>query len=435
MSNVDSTLSPPDHTITTTLADLPTMDDTTIQSPPMSDAAICDSLFMENFQTLKEVIHELGEQNLKRSHANIIDKFATKNISNELAEETLRIALERELLISYRYAQQTNYKIKSLISPTATIRDPVDDASTNTESEHYVPSSEFIKFKEGLMREMTTMKNAINQQQNIIFEQNTDQQSPQINILLKHIEFLQNTITTLVQNMRLPSPQPIIAPQTPHSNTLSPEPRPSTSAVPQPQPQPFSQPSALSAVSSTPQQPEKIKKPQKQVLIVGDSMLNCLDEKDMRRDAFVRIRNHPGATVEDLVDHVRAHTRHVKHDGIIIMAGQNDISRNQDKNSPKRDTMAHMQELVKQLKACSPTNAHIALCQVTARKDKPGIMKDVSEMNQQYKQFAQREQIGFVSTSHFEPRHTGKKGVHPNERGIDILFDTLSKYVNKISRL
>jgi len=118
------------------------------------------------------------------------------------------------------------------------------------------------------------------------------------------------------------------------------------------------------------------------------------------------------------------------------MAGQNDISRNQDdKNSPKRDTMKHMQELVTQLKACSPTNTHIALCQVTARKDKPGIMKDVSEINQKYRQFAQREQIGFVSTSHFEQRHTGKKGIHPNERGIDIIFDTLSKYVNKISRL
>lgn len=120
------------------------------------------------------------------------------------------------------------------------------------------------------------------------------------------------------------------------------------------------------------------------------------------------------------------------------MAGTNDISANsmkENKDKPKRDTVAHMHDLVKQLKASTAPNAHIAICQITARKDKPDIMKDVGELNQQLRQVAQREQIGFVNTSHFLQRHTGKKGVHPNDDGLEIIYNTLEKYVRKVSHM
>jgi len=128
----------------------------------------------------------------------------------------------------------------------------------------------------------------------------------------------------------------------------------------------------------------------------------------------------------------------VKHDGVIIMAGTNDLSinnRDENKSNPKRDTSTHMQDLIKQIRSCTSPETHIAICQITARKDKPGIMKDVNELNQKLKLLAQREQVGFVSTSYFKQEHCGKKGVHPSEDGIDIIFETLEKYVRKISRL
>ena len=168
---------------------------------------------------------------------------------------------------------------------------------------------------------------------------------------------------------------------------------------------------------------------------MGDSMLNCIDEKDLRRNAFVRVRNHPGATVEDMGDHIRAHTRNTKHDAVIIMAGQNDISLNNQKeniNKPKRKTADHMTKLIHQVKQSAP-DAHIAIVQVTARKDKKGIMKQVIELNQELKQVVQREQVGFVSTSFYQTEHCGMKGVHPNAKGVDLLYETLDKYVHKIS--
>ena len=167
-------------------------------------------------------------------------------------------------------------------------------------------------------------------------------------------------------------------------------------------------------------------------------MLNCIDETELRRDAFVRVRNHPGATIEDLIDHARAHTRHVKHDGVIIMAGTNDISQNNmeaNKNKPNRPTTAHLSELIKELKQQLPAESHIAICQITSRKDSVKAAKDVQRMNEEFKLLAEREHIGFVHTSQFTKDHTGKKGVHPNDRGIDKLHETFEKYVRKISKL
>jgi len=419
---------------------------------PPNDSSATHDLFMENFKALEDVLSELVSQNLKRSHENIVEKFASKNISNQLAEEILRISLERELITSYRYAGQVNYKVKSASAPTATICDPVQDATTGTES-LFISLNDFNLFKHHISQEIETLRNTINQQQTIIFEKSQNQQTPQVEILLKHIEFLQNTITTLVQQRSLPTTSPTLT-QTSVSNPKSPPPaiRPIPAPRPMPRPQSHQVSPIVQSRTSAPAAPElpvhtptpstlpttrKFNK--KQVLIFGDSMLNCIDEQSMRQDAFVRVRNHPGATVEDLIDHARAHTRNVQHDGIIIMAGHNDISinnRDENKNQPKRDTISHMQALIRQMKAVTPDNTHIAICQVTGRKDQKGIMKDVNELNSQFKQLAQREQVGFVSTSNFDPfKHTGKKGVHPNEKGIDSIFNTLEKYTRKISRL
>ena len=326
---------------------------------------------------------------------------------------------------------------------------------------NYVTTNELSQFKSDLLKEIC----AITPQP----QPHHSQPEPLVNILLKHIDFLQSTITALVHKIEAPQFKPPAA-----TNSFAPPPTTAAFIVAAPivaaqavaaqavtapavaapavavpaiaatlatpatgqQPNPSTS-GAVSAVPATTPIPTRKPFNKKQVLIVGDSMLNCIDEKDMRRSAFVRVRNHPGATVEDLEDHVRAHTRHVKHDGFIVMAGTNDISINQhsdNKGKPKRDTGAHMQQLIKQIKECSP-DAHIAICQVTSRKDSKGAMKEVTELNQTFKQLAQREKIGFVNTSHFEPRHTGAKGVHPTDNGIDILFETLEKYVHKISRL
>jgi len=253
--------------------------------------------------------------------------------------------------------------------------------------------------------------------------------------LFKHIEFLQGTITSLI-NKQTSTNIPLN--QHPTTTLISSNTSPNVpSAAPSSSP-PQSQPEKPAVKPPLKENPTPQQKAKKQVLIFGDSMLNAIDEKELRRHAFVRVRNHPGATVEDLKDHLRAHTRHVKHDAIIIMAGTNDITLNnseENKGKPKRDTSKHLQELIQLAKENSTPGAHVAVCQVTARKDKQGIMKDVIDLNQKFRHVAQQEQIGFVSTGHFLTSHTGKKGIHPNESGLDVIYNTLEKYVYKVARI
>ena len=73
-------------------------------------------LFSQNFDILKDIMTDLTSQNLKRTHDNIVDKFAIRNYSIHLAEEVLDIALERQLISSYRYARKLNYKINKFLN-------------------------------------------------------------------------------------------------------------------------------------------------------------------------------------------------------------------------------------------------------------------------------------------------------------------------------
>ena len=62
----------------------------------------------------------------------------------------------------------------------------------------------------------------------------------------------------------------------------------------------------------------------KETIIVGDSMIKHVNGCEVSRDNSVKIRCHPGATTDDIIDYVRP-TARKKPDMIIIHTGTNDI--------------------------------------------------------------------------------------------------------------
>ena len=427
-----------------------------------------DDMFDENFALLGATLLTLKAEKTKATRANVLHHLTAKLPRPDQAQEIIEISLEKGKIATYRYAGEIGYRLKQ----SAVICDAVADASTTTVEKQpttepastntplsdpsatsnavittnntinnsaeniqdYVKHSEFQEFAANMIVEMSKLTGL-----------NVKQQTPGPEsvtaALMSHINFLQQTITALISSQN----QKTFIDQTSLISNHKTPPPPPPFVLPAPKPPPaISRPYPLSVSAqptqtvkdpAPPLQHEAAKPAKKQVLIMGDSMLNCIDEKDLRRNAFVRVRNHPGATVEDMGDHIRAHTRNTKHDAVIIMAGQNDISLNNQKeniNKPKRKTADHMTKLIHQVKQSAP-DAHIAIVQVTARKDKKGIMKQVIELNQELKQVVQREQVGFVSTSFYQTEHCGMKGVHPNAKGVDLLYETLDKYVRKIS--
>ena len=427
---------------------------------------------VEIFQLLSSLLADLERQKKKRTHTNLLASFSDNNIDNTMADDILNAAMEANFIYSYRYAQQINYKLHT--PQSATITDQVADVSTETSSgdqtsmeastgiqtqteesalenepppdDQYVKQGDLERFRKEILDNISCCFQQLNSSSPVPSINSQSSNDAVVATLLKHIEFLQAPITSLIAKPSTPIPSPPnpAPPQQVTHSRLTPEQTRQQNATLQATRSRLASSTPVNRDETSPQAPASetgsATAPQrkKQVLIVGDSMLNCLDEKKLRRNAFVRIRSNPGATVEDLQDHLRPLTRHVKHDAVLIMAGTNDISFNNfegNKDKPKRDTETHMRDLIKQIKETNGPDTHIAICQVTARKDKPGIMRQVNELNEKLRLVAQREQVEFVNTSHFRQDHTGQKGIHPNRQGADVLHKTLDKYVYRVSRL
>ena len=62
----------------------------------------------------------------------------------------------------------------------------------------------------------------------------------------------------------------------------------------------------------------------KEIIIVGDSMIKHMNGREVCRDDSVKIRCHPGATTDNIIDYIRPTVRK-KPDMIIIHTGTNDI--------------------------------------------------------------------------------------------------------------
>ena len=65
--------------------------------------------------------------------------------------------------------------------------------------------------------------------------------------------------------------------------------------------------------------------PKKDIVIIGDSMIEYMNGWGLSRSSSIKIRSHPGATIEDLIDYARPTAR--KNPKIVVIhSGTNDIT-------------------------------------------------------------------------------------------------------------
>ena len=68
-------------------------------------------------------------------------------------------------------------------------------------------------------------------------------------------------------------------------------------------------------------------KVKKNIVVIGDSIIKNVNGKDVSRGDSVKIRPHPGASTEDLIDHIKPAIRK-KPDIVVIHTGANDLQNN-----------------------------------------------------------------------------------------------------------
>ena len=281
-----------------------------------------------------------------------------------------------------------------------------------------------------------------------------------------YVNFLQQTITSLIAQL---SPQiPPMFPQMNPPNFVFPRPTPPmTQPMPpshitqtveqlvcpnlpnqnQPQPQ---QPSQIintqqplpiintQEPSTTANRPSNHQRehPKKDIIIVGDSMLNGVQEKGLRRDHFVRVRPHPGATSEDMIDFILPYARQ-QPDVIALHVCTNDLTKksNTDPSVPKErrpaiNSTECMKKVFDLIKKESP-ETEIVYSLATPRFDKPDLKGKVNDLNNKMRNLCSTYGIKCIEHKNIDSscitkpprfengRSIGKKGggIHPNPQG------------------
>ena len=103
----------------------------------------------------------------------------------------------------------------------------------------------------------------------------------------------------------------------------------------------------------------------------------------MPNESFkVRVKNHPGATTEDICDHLKPEIRN-KPDAVIIHAGTNDVT----DNSKSLENYKRMADSVKS----KLSNCKLAISNVITRKVKNKIDNTVETFNIKLSKFAKRK--------------------------------------------
>ena len=162
------------------------------------------------------------------------------------------------------------------------------------------------------------------------------------------------------------------------------------------------------------------------IVLLGDSHYNQIDEMRLRKRHYVQVRNHPGASSTDLLDHLKPVLRNSPPDRIIYHGACNDLV-NKD-----IDTIQNLKEMVKIIQETS-SGTKLSISLLLPRNDEDGMRKKVDELNNRIKSFCVDNKIDIISNSNVRAQHLGKKQVHLKGEGLRIFAGNIVSHIRKLN--
>ena len=141
----------------------------------------------------------------------------------------------------------------------------------------------------------------------------------------------------------------------------------------------------------------------KKVIILGDSLLNGINEKGLSKRHNVKIVNKPGASSERL-----------------LLEELNGIN-----------MLYNTKKIVKELTTKLP-KVKIAFSGLITRKDKKNLDKNVTETNKRLKNYCRQKDIGYLDNSNITEDSLGIKNLHLIRKGNSFFAKNLLKYLNNV---
>ena len=162
------------------------------------------------------------------------------------------------------------------------------------------------------------------------------------------------------------------------------------------------------------------------VLVVGDSMINNVDERQLGKRYQTKVRSFSGATTTDLEDYLKPLLRK-KPDKIILVVGTNDIQ-----HRPVADILKNIKRLMEQISESLP-DCHVVISEIIKRKMKNGdenqaIAKKINEFNKSLKSM----NVDILQQQNILVEHLGMRGLHLNVQGNFQLTKNLNEKIRCI---
>ena len=159
------------------------------------------------------------------------------------------------------------------------------------------------------------------------------------------------------------------------------------------------------------------------VEIIGDSILNNINARNISKKGNVKVLNHSGAISKDLKSHIIP-TINRKPNVLIIHIGTNDLV-NQE------DTIANLETTVNRVKRKS-AHINIVMSSLLIRKDKLGIDKEVLTLNEKIKMFCNDNLVKYLSNDSINGSCLGRGKLHPNQKRKAML---VKNFINCIEKM
>ena len=162
----------------------------------------------------------------------------------------------------------------------------------------------------------------------------------------------------------------------------------------------------------------------KKVIILGDSLLNGINEKGLSKKHNVKIVNKPGATSERLLLEELDNLIKYQPESVIIHAGTNDLTNG-------INMLNNAKKIVNELTTKLP-KVKITFSGLLQEKIKKNLDKNVTETNKRLRNYCRQKDIDYIDNSNITEDSLGVKKLHLNRKGNSFFAKKLLKYLNNV---
>ena len=162
----------------------------------------------------------------------------------------------------------------------------------------------------------------------------------------------------------------------------------------------------------------------KNVFIVGDSLVNGINERGLaKQHEEVVIKAHGGATTRDMVDYIKPVLRK-KPDVVILHTGTNDLTKGVD-------TISQLEEISDLVTNDEKNNTELVISTVVTRGDRAGMSKRIANLNKRIKKFCAERNLQTIEHDNIDFSCLATKRLHLNKRGDSILANNFINFLSK----